>query len=253
MYSFNVRGIVASRSIIMLLYLAMFFFILGVGYVVFLELYVVRRKVAEFPSDEYEEYIRRKVTRDYMLGISRSNFLIIIVALATALIGAYSAQISFFVRNETRLYQELSLKPHLDVSFGYNETGAGFSISSDGLGPAIIKWTAVWVNGELQGTWDEVTSALFSSKAQRDYYFTNPAPGVSLKPGEPSHLYWFPPNSDGMFLKQNWGKVGIAICYCSIYGELDSTQCWETLVNVPSSVPPICQQAPPLIFPNKNQ
>lgn len=161
---------------------------------------------------------------------------------------------SFYQSHMTRLYNELSVKPHIDIGLTYNDTGIGFVWKSNGLGPAIIKKAAVWTNGKYKGTWEEVTQELFQTNTIINFRFTNPISGSSLKSGESAELYWLPQGNNASYFKNNYGKVGIAICYCSIYEEIDNTQCWEISMNKPLQFKnfSICKNEPEINFPNRN-
>ena len=102
----------------------------------------------------------------------------IIIALCALLLTIYQG-------GQTRLHNQLSVKPNLTSSFFYNDKSVGYTLDSRGLGPAIIKWVEVSVDGEAKGNWSEVESALSlpEPSGSNGTHF-NPYVGVSLMQSE---------------------------------------------------------------------
>jgi hypothetical protein len=112
----------------------------------------------------------------------------------------------------------LSMRPHM-ISYYYNkEHGVGWMLGNQGLGPAILGWFRVTVDGKSVGTWHEVNRLLEIPPGNG--HFTNPMPGSLYLPprpqGEELHkIYWIDPSPAADQLHENFKRVHIALCYCS--------------------------------------
>ncbi|MBI4114237.1 MAG: hypothetical protein HY445_00145 [Candidatus Niyogibacteria bacterium] len=220
--------------------------VVAILYVLCLEFFVVRPQVRKNQGNE--KAIRKVVIRDYMLGVSRSNFLTIVVALSAVLIAFNSVKISVQEGEATRLHNQLSVKPHLNISYFANDRGAGFVANSTGLGPAIVKWAGVWIDGKPISSWKEIESTLDLPKDGYDGIYINPYPGIIFRPGDAGTLYSVKEKEDIDFLDKNYGRIKINLCYCSFYSEVDDKQCWQTS-NFFNEIRDVCSEKPEIIFP----
>ncbi len=160
-----------------------------------------------------------------------------VAAIFFGLISAFTSwqAVSIAYRTESRgvLHDAISNKPHLQIAFFFNEDGAGYKIRSDGMGPAIEKWGSVRVDGQYMGSWDEVIKALnFPTEQPGGYRFTNFGADTMLPPnGDVGDIFWLPIDSHPKNIRhliENFGRVRIDICYCSVYEKLSPEQCWQT-------------------------
>lgn len=231
-----------------MIYLSVIIPISAIFYILILEFFIVRAQIKKDPTNETR--IRKVVTRDYLLGLSRSNFLNIVLAFSTALIALTAVQLSVTEGNNARLHDHLSVKPHLSISYFTNDKEAGFHLHSTGLGPAVIKWMTVSVDAVGKDSWDEVTKVL-GFKGPVNYNFGYLFPGNVVKTDFVSTLYGVQQKKDILKLNDMYSKVEIVICYCSVYGELDGQQCWQTSTDLRSDGPR-CDGTPKLLFPVKS-
>ena len=166
----------------------------------------------------------------------------IIIALCALFLTIYQG-------DQTRLHNQLSVKPSLFSSFYYNDKSAGYTLDSRGLGPAIIKWVEVQVDGQARGNWFEVESALgLSVPSGSNGTHSNPYTGIFLMPGDKMTLYAVGSENNIAYLRKNYERVRIKICYCSIYAEQDKKQCWQAS-NFFENIKRTCDMEPEVIFP----
>ena len=140
-------------------------------------------------------------------------FIAVLALLVSGLNTYYAGKQAYDLRQSS----EISLRPHVDISFYYGSqstsaqqlpAGAGYAVLSDGLGPAIIKWARVWVNSKLVRTWDDVNSQMgYPEPVPNGYIRSNPNAGASLKVGDLYSTYTIPPSSDAAWLIQNAGRI----------------------------------------------
>lgn len=167
---------------------------------------------------------------------------------APILIALFALVFSINEGRQTRLHNELSVKPYLAVSSFANTEQAGYALISSGLGPAVIKWAEVRIDDKPYSNWADAESALnFPESVGAKGTFSNPWPGLQFPPNGQSLLYAVRSPNNIKYLSENVGRVQINICYCSIYGEIDSSQCWETSTNL-KNIHTRCSKEPKVVF-----
>lgn len=133
------------------------------------------------------------------------------------------------VRESNRIAREnlqnaqRSLRPVMYISFYYNADGAGYDLQSVGLGPAIVRWFEVQVDGIPQPHWRGVAQAL-ELPNPRAHNFTVPHRGSILPPNESSRLFWVRSDSNNVKALRrahSQNRVIMRICYCSFFQD-----CW---------------------------
>ena len=140
------------------------------------------------------------------------------IAAASMMVAFVAVILALYEGGQNRLHNRLSVKPKILISFHHNEEGAGYILSNSGLGPAIIKWIEVKVDGAVQANWGTVAEKLFSKPIVSGFHFVNPTAGTSFANGSNFKIFWFKaedPRSNVML--QAYKRVQIDVCYCSMY------------------------------------
>jgi len=75
------------------------------------------------------------------------------VSLAAAFIALCALFLSVYEGCSNRRHNRISVKPLIVLDSGINESGSGFRIENSGLGPALIKWFSVEVDGKQIPHW----------------------------------------------------------------------------------------------------
>jgi hypothetical protein len=127
----------------------------------------------------------------------------------------------FFTIREFRTAREhdrLSVRPWLNLDFAYDETGVGWRLATQGLGPARIEMFEVTVDGKPQTSWQAVSGALGLPPLTGNWKHANLGP-LTLNPNQASSLFWVPSGTLADALLANNRRVQMRICYCSYYDE----------------------------------
>jgi hypothetical protein len=140
------------------------------------------------------------------------------IAIGSLLIALCALVHSLYDSHLNRHHQRLSAKPHINIGFYYNEEGAGWILGNWGIGPAIIEWFEVKVDGIPKSDWLEVGGAL-NFKNSPDFQFTVPRSGTMIRPDVTDRIFWIPPGSLNEELLKNRERVSITACYSSLYQE----------------------------------
>jgi hypothetical protein len=150
-------------------------------------------------------------------------------SLSSILIALGALFLSSYQGCQTRQHDRLSVKPHLMISYYYNDKGVGWYLINDGLGPAHIRGFQVFVNEVPQPATNilaDVLKPLHLPLLPKDYVsFSNPLAGeyiATTNGGVPAPtLIWITPGDAAAALTRAHGQVGFELCYCSIYDD-----CW---------------------------
>ena len=142
------------------------------------------------------------------------------VAIAAAIIAACSAGISLYGMYSTGLHNRLSVKPLLVIDFAYNDEGAGFVMTNDGLGPAVIGSFVVAVDDKPQMSWHAMEAALGLKPVSKAWRVPYPTTIQRVDLAKPA-LYWVMKGPESDLLIKQSNRVSISVCYCSIHNE-----CW---------------------------
>lgn len=143
------------------------------------------------------------------------------VAIAALIVSICALVFTAYQGSETRLHNRLSVKPLLLIDFVYTDKGAGFLLTNDGLGPAVIGSFVVLVDDKPKRTWAEAEAAL--GLRPSNPFFRVPFPDTAWRVNDPERrIYWIDKSRESDLLKKQMQRVLISVCYCSIYGE-----CWS--------------------------
>jgi hypothetical protein len=139
------------------------------------------------------------------------------IALSALVLSMASFSVTVEECNDTRLHEQ----PRLEYTYSYDGTGAGWRLINSGLGPARLRGFKITVDGKSQQSYNELCRSL--GLGNPDYGFTNPRIGDLYAAGLNNVLFWIKPSPAANALQDNWTRVNIEACYCSIHN-----QCWRS-------------------------
>jgi hypothetical protein len=131
--------------------------------------------------------------------------------------------LAFYSSCQTRKTTRLSARPYIEISFYFNDQGAGWTYRNFGLGPAVVNSLEVSFDGQRLRSWDELARQL--GLGSGPIKFSMEGPGIVAPPyktGDITEMFWVSP-ADRDKLVSNWSRVRISTCYCSLYNE-----CWKS-------------------------
>ncbi len=128
---------------------------------------------------------------------------------------------------QTRLMQtqaRASAWPHVSIGLSSSQTSFSWVLSNNGVGPAVTHNVRVLVDGKPQPDWRSVLSALQNDDMQMKATAMNSVPKV-LTPAENTNdqyvVVTVQASADAAITAAAMSRVGIELCYCSIYDD-----CW---------------------------
>lgn len=143
-----------------------------------------------------------------------------IISICAIIIAILSLFVTVYESYQQRRHDRLSVKPVLQVIFSTENNWEGFKLKSSGLGPAVISWIEVFVDGKLVHGWQEAMERLNLSIPERHSINAVYSKDV-LRPNETVNLFFVDNSKNMNDLRKNNKRIRINICYCSFYDE-----CW---------------------------
>ena len=168
------------------------------------------------------------------------------ISLSAMLIALVGLGLSLWEGFENRGHNRLSVRPKMTFSYFYDDKEVWYELQNRGLGPAVIKWFEVRINGQLQKDWKDMFNALGIDYNKANPHFTVPMQGSIFQPGIPSTLFAVNINThEGQLLMANLDNIDLKICFCSMYDDdcFSSTHDSREL-NIKDS----CKKAPEVFF-----
>lgn len=170
--------------------------------------------------------------------------------ISSVAIAACALAFSGYQGCKTREHDRITLLPRVSVEFDFEESGAGWQMSNEGLGPAEIRDFTVTVDGMARHSWREVAQTLKVQGSSPSvgqiylkYEFSAPKPGVIIRAGDMRKLWWVTTPDVLGSLKKQAERVVISLTYCSLFRE-----CWITNSNSLSLVQTPYPESQPVSF-----
>ena len=140
------------------------------------------------------------------------------ISLSAVIIAGCAFFFSFYQGCTIREHNRLSVRPLVMISGAVNERGSGWKLSNAGLGPAIVRWIEVTVNGRPVKNWKEFGKEVGLPESF-EFRYWYPARATVIPPQHSGELFWVPPGPADDALRSTTAKITIRMCYCSIYDE----------------------------------
>jgi hypothetical protein len=152
-----------------------------------------------------------------------------ITALTAVVIGIGAVGVSLYETTLVRQQLKGSAWPNIEGGFTYNEHGFRYFLTNSGVGPARIRHAEVTVDGEPVGDWQEFFERL---GLEVNRYATSYVARGALPPGAVDEILVLGPEQPVDKLYSLQSRVGISLCYCSVYDD-----CWmKTMADDPVPV-----------------
>jgi len=142
------------------------------------------------------------------------------IAVGALIVALCSLVVSVIELRAARIQQRLNAQPRLTFGYYYNESGAGWKIFNSGLGSARLRGFRLFVDGKPVDGLDALGKVLGLPEPVR-FHFINPMRGDRWAAGQQNVLYWVDPGPAAAVLREQFTRVNMQACYCSVYGD-----CW---------------------------
>lgn len=144
------------------------------------------------------------------------------IALSAILVAVFSLFVTIWESHQSRKHNRLSVKPFLGIGMDINEK-VEFTLSNQGIGPAVIKEFSVYFNGNLisKNPRVDIYKELLEGREGK-YIFHIPFEGACIKEGESKTLlsvFYDDSNINNKAIKELSNNFAFKVVYTSIYGE----------------------------------
>src|SRR5262245_47208138 len=142
------------------------------------------------------------------------------IALAALVVAVCSLVVSTAELRAARMHERINAQPRLMYTYFHDNDGAGWKFHNSGLGAARLRGFRMFVDGRPMRDFIDLGKAL-GLPLPVPFRFTNPMVGDRYAAGHENILYWVQPGPAAAALHEQWTRVNIQVCYCSLYGD-----CW---------------------------
>lgn len=148
-----------------------------------------------------------------------------ILSIAGIVVAACALAITFYQVHVMRTQAAIAVWPHIDQSNYTSPNKYERVISNDGLGPAVIRYLDVEVDGRTVHSWKAAVIHLVAKGSAPGLNFTQSdlPPGTVLLQGKTRTVLDIT-GAAGGYASKHWDSLETRVCYCSLYGE-----CWMSL------------------------
>lgn len=134
----------------------------------------------------------------------------LVVSVTAVVVGVYEAALQ-------RKHDVAEVWPHLELSTWVNDTDATFRVDNTGLGPGIVKYVDVRVDGKAQRTWDEALRTLYGHEPPP--HSTATTVEHALRPGDRTVLVSLPVREVPRDFWTWAGRLSVRVCYTSVFDQ----------------------------------
>jgi hypothetical protein len=152
-------------------------------------------------------------------GLKRSGLSAeMITAFTAVIIGVGAIGVSVYETTLVRQQLKGSAWPNVEVGFTYNDEGFRYFATNSGVGPARLGHARVTIDGEPVADWSEFFERL---ELRVGRYLTSYIARGVMAPGAVLDILALEADQpvDALYRLQH--RVGIGVCYCSVYDD-----CW---------------------------
>jgi hypothetical protein len=124
--------------------------------------------------------------------------------------------------------------PYLSFSLRQDDTVVRYTLTNDGLGPAIVRSAGMTVDGKKQTSLLHTLLALAGAKAKHASLSTSSVgPGTVLRPDASFVMFLYTGSAARTIATDMQSRVHVRVCYCSLL-----EQCW-TITSATNSDGPV--------------
>lgn len=154
----------------------------------------------------------------------------LIVSVSAVVVGLYEASLQ-------RKHDRAEVFPRLSVATITSVNGATISLVNGGIGPAIVEYVAVSVDGKPQKDWGTALTAL-SGRDPGNNYGNSTVADESVRAGDRFQMVGIPTSAMPANFWNAIKRVSIRICYVSVFDEA-----WTLRVDSLGASPDVRQPA----------
>ncbi len=162
-------------------------------------------------------------TSDTPKALRKAIRLDLVIAVCALVVSGLATSASWWQTHVVARQLEAQVWPYLTITGTLSSKEVSYTLSNDGLGPAVIRSVVLSVDGKPQPTMVDAMHALIGRMGTQAHALSMAAPGpgtVIRVGGSVTMLHLTSPVLAPKLARQT-GRVALRVCYCSIVGG-----CW---------------------------
>jgi hypothetical protein len=159
----------------------------------------------------------------------------LVVSLTAVIVGIYEAALQ-------RKHDVAEVWPHLELSTWVDTGTASLRLENTGIGPGLVKYVDVRVDGQPRANWDDALQALYGHEPPP--HSNADVVGHALRPGDRMILVGVPSKTVPRNFWTWVTRVTVRVCYVSVFESywmltdtLSKGSRWETVRSCPTQPP----------------
>lgn len=134
----------------------------------------------------------------------------LIASLCAVVVSVYSAALQ-------RTHDKAEVWPHLEVSLWTTPKGSTLSLENTGIGPAVVEYVRVDVDGQQAADWPDVLKRTLGAAPKT--FDQSTVVDRALRAGDRVVLVGLPLNEMDSTTLDRFKHIALQICYRSVYGD----------------------------------
>jgi len=134
----------------------------------------------------------------------------LVVSISAVVVGLYETSLQ-------RHHDRAEVWPRVEIATFTSDQGATVTVENTGIGPAVVKYVTVTVDGKPQRGWPEVLHAWLGATPAHFGHQTISDHGV--RAGDKVQLVSLPHTDLPPHFWDRVGRIGVTICYASVFDE----------------------------------
>ncbi len=147
----------------------------------------------------------------------------LVIAVCALLVSGLATGASWWQSRVVAQQLQAQVWPYLTITGTLSNDEVSYTLSNDGLGPAVIRSAVLTVDGKPQQTMVDAMHALIGRMGPRAHALSMAAPdaGTVIRVGGSVTMFHLTSPVLAPMLARQTGRVALRVCYCSIVGT-----CW---------------------------
>ena len=151
----------------------------------------------------------------------KTNMLYIelIVGCCAILVGLCALFVSIYEAKIFKQQQKASVWPYLEFSYNIYNPGFSYEVQNKGVGPAIIQWVIVKIDGKPISSWRAYAQTILIPDSTKYRISVSSISDRVISPNEKIELFSIKDSHGARLARRSNDKVSFKICYKSIFND----------------------------------
>jgi hypothetical protein len=139
------------------------------------------------------------------------------IAIAALIVSVTAVAVGIYEAALQRRHDRAEVWPRLELQTFVSDDGAVLRVENTGLGPALVRYVSVKVDGKPERSWPAAMHDLFGGPPPP--FSTSTVFGHAVRPGDRTIVAGLPPNAVPPNYFKWIGRVAMQVCYASVFDD----------------------------------